>query len=158
MAEAKQSSSTAVDLPSKAQLAKIYEVLRGESELPERADPGAMSRAIMERILAGESFEDVFTQQSLTPWRSMLGRVVFVRSVHFNRSTFEGEGPPIYAVCDLVDADTGEAITVTCGGQNVLAQLVKGLEAGWLVDEKRPVRMIENDTAQGYGALWLEAA
>ena len=141
-----------------AQLELIAKVLVGEAELPANADPEAMSRAIMERILAAESFEDAFTQQNLTPWRSMLDRAVMVRDVHFNRSTIDGAGQSIYAVVDLVDADTGESISVTCGGANVLSQLVVGLQQGWLIDEKRPVKLIENKTAAGYGALWLEAA
>lgn len=152
------SKSTAIETTRAAQLEQIRRAITGEEELPGNADPEAMSRAIMERILAAESFEDAFTQQDLTPWRSMIGRAVIVRDVHFNRSTVEGAGPSVYAVCDLVDVETGEQISVTCGGQNVLAQIVVGLQHGWLVDEKRPVRMIENRTANGFGALWLEAA
>ncbi len=155
--EAKAPIGTALAKTGAAQLELIAKVIVGEAELPPNADPEAMSRAIMERILAAESFEDVFTQQSLTPWRSMLDVPVVVRGVHFNRSTIEGEGAPVYAVVDLVDPN-GEAQTVTCGGRNVLAQLVKGLQEGWLVDERRPVKLIENKTAAGYGALWLEAA
>lgn len=138
-------------------LALIHKAILGEAELPP-VDAAAMSRAILERILESDSFEQAFTQQSLTPWRTMLGVAVVVTDVRFNRSSFnDGQGPSIYAVCDLVIQDTGEAVTVTCGGQNVLGQLLKGVERGWLIEEARPVRMIENMTSEGYGALWLEA-
>lgn len=159
-----EEAGTALEPRSRAQLELIHKAILGEAELP-AADPAAMSRQIMERILAAESFEDAFTQQNLTPWRSMLGVPVVVRDVHFNRSTVATDGgPSVYAVVDVQPIDTksgelaGEPVSVTCGGANVLAQLVKGLEQGWLLEEKRPVRMIENATAQGYGALWLEAA
>lgn len=152
MAEA---AGTTLENRVNAQLDIIAKAILGEGELPQAADPEAMSRAIMERILAADTFEEVFTQQNLTPWRNLLDRAVVVKDVHFNRSTIEGAGAPVYAVVDLVDVETGEAHTVTCGGQNVLAQLVTAIRNGWL---DRPVRMIENKTANGYGALWLEAA
>lgn len=152
---ADKATGTALAETGQAQLDVIANAILGKGELPPAADPEAMSRAIMERILNAQSFEDAFTQQNLTPWRSMLGREVKVTDVHFNRSTVEGDGPPVYAVCDLVDTDTGETISVSCGGANVLMQLVVGVRNGWFADNA--VRLIENKTANGYGALWLEA-
>jgi len=156
MAEAK-TANTGQELtaPGAAQLEVIQNALLGQGELPAAADPEAMSRAIMERILNAQSFEDAFTQQDLTPWRSMLGVPVKVLDVHFNRSSFEaGEGAPIYGVFDLLVLKTKERVTVTCGGKNVLSQIIVALKNGWL---DKPVRMIENTTRDGYGALWLEA-
>jgi hypothetical protein len=152
MAETAGTDVAPVDKKRVAQLELVHQAILGNAELPVQ-DPEAMSRAIMERILQSTSFEDVFTQQSLTPWRAMLGVPFFVKDVHFNRSGFEGQN--VYAVCDLDPAAGGDQVTVTCGGQNVLAQLVVMLKNGW---QDRPVRMIENKTAEGYGALWLEAA
>lgn len=149
---AEEASSTTLTKRGAAELELIHRAILGEAELPP-SDPQAMSRAIMERILSAETFEQAFTQQSLTPWRSMLGVPFFVKHVHFNRSGFENQA--VYAVVDLEPAAGGEAVSVTCGGQNVLAQLVTMLEQGW---QDKAVRMIENDTAEGYKALWLEAA
>lgn len=139
-----------------AQLELIHRAILGEAELP-ATDPAAMSRAIMERILSAETFEEAFTQQNLTPWRSLVGVPVVIPgpgSIHFNRSGFEGQS--VYAVVDLITPD-GQQQVVSCGGQNVLAQLVAALQNGWLGPDY-PVRMVENDTAEGYKALWLEAA
>ena len=135
-----------------AQLQVIADAILGRGELPPAADPEAMSRAIIERILSAESFEQAFTQQDLTPWRSMLDVPVYVRDVHFNRSGYEGQA--VYAVCDLELVEGGERVTVTCGGRNVMAQLVAGLKNGWL---DNPIRMIANRTGEGFDALWLEA-
>jgi hypothetical protein len=62
----------------------------------------------------------------------------------------------IYAVCDLVDARTGEPLeTVTCGGRNVLAGLVKMIQEGW---QDRAFKLTAKKTGEGYQVLWLEAA
>lgn len=152
--------TTGLPPAKRAELEIVRRAILGEAELPQ-ADPQAMSRAILERILASSSFEEAHTQQNLTPWRTMLDRTVIVQYVHFNRSSFEGQA--LYAVCDLIDAESGESISVTCGGQNVLGQLYLALDNGWYGQTAedpgaRPVRMIENKTSEGYGALWLEAA
>ena len=117
-------------------------------------DPEAVSRAIVERVLAAESFEDAFAPQEIPSWRSLMDVPVLVRSVHLNRSTFDA-GSPIYAVCDLMIADSGEITTVTCGGRNVLAQLLTMLKNGW---QNHPVRLTAKTTGEGYSVLWLQAA
>ncbi len=121
------------------------------------ADPEVVSRAIMERILAAETFEEAFQPQSLPSWGSdFLGVPVFVRDIRLNKSTVKGgTGPSVYAVVDIADAVKGDVHTVTCGGRNVLVQLIKMLEKDWL---NKPVKMTERPTAEGYNVLWLEAA
>lgn len=138
-----------------AQLDVIAKAIMGDGELPDRADPEAMSRAIMERILNAETMEDAFTQQNLTPLRSMLDTPFKITDVHFNRSKIEGEGAPVYAIVDVVLLDTGEQVSCSCGGKNVLAQLVVGLKNGWL--DGNVFQLIANKTADNYDALWLEA-
>lgn len=148
-----KSSSAELTERGSAQLAVIADAILGRGELPPAADPEAMSQAIMERILGASSFEEAFTQQDLTPWRSLLEVPVYVRDVHFNRSGYEGQA--VYAVCDLELADGSESkVTVSCGGKNVLAQLVAMLKNGW---QGNPVRLIANRTGEGFDALWLEA-
>lgn len=138
------------------QLDLIHKAIIGEAELPASPDPEAMSRAIMERILAADSFESVFAPQHIAAWRDVLLDVpVVVTDVRFNRSTYE-QGSPVYAICDVVDPN-GETRTVHCGGANVLAQLVTGLRYGWLVKEGRPVKLVKKETSAGFDALWLEA-
>jgi hypothetical protein len=137
-----------------AQLDLVEREIFGDgSGLPPAADAEAMSRAIAERILSAETFEEAFKPQSLDGWANALLEVpVFVQSVHFNRSGIEGQS--IYAVVDVSLASDGKVVTVSCGGKNVLAQLVQMLRMGWT---DRPVRIVSKRTAEGYDALWLEA-
>lgn len=146
--------------PTKAELDQAYAAILDGKPLPQVSDPEVVSRAILERILTAETFEDAFAPQELTSWRDLLDVPVFVRSFHLNSSGFE-QGSSVYAVCDLQRADGANwddgrpTLTVTCGGRNVLAQLVKMLEKGWL---DRPVAMIAKRTREGFDALWLESA
>lgn len=151
-----KTAGTALTTQGAEQLEVIQAAIMGEAELPPRADPEAMSRAIMERILNASTVEEAFTQQNLTPLRTILDTPFRITDVHFNRSKLnEGEGAPVYAIVDIVTVDTGEAISTSCGGKNVLAQLVVGLKNGWLADNV--FQLIANRTTDGYDALWLEA-
>lgn len=143
---------------SPEQIELAYQAILGDAELPAATDPEVVSRAIMERILAAETFEAAFAAQNLEGWREYLDVPVFVQGFHLNRSTYDAPGSsPVYAVVDLTLAADGEPVTVTCGGRNVLMQLVKMLERGWF---DRPVRLVAKQTAADHGgsALWLESA
>lgn len=151
-------TSVATRKASKDELAVAYKAIL-DGELPEgfgaADDAGAMARAIVERIIAAEDFDSVFTQQDLPAWRdTLLDQPVKVIDFHLNKSTVEGGGA-IYAVVDVERLADGERLTVSCGGRNVLAQLVKMLEKSWF---DNPIKMIEKRTAEGYGALWLVKA
>ena len=149
--------STAVATSEAEQLEAAYGAILDGKELPATvaADPELISRQIVEGILNAETFEEAFAPKSVPAWRDMLDVPVLVRNVKLNRSSFEGSASSIYAVCDLTRIDSGEQVTVTCGGRNVLAQLVKMLEKGWT---DKPVKLIGKQTAEGYTALWLQAA
>lgn len=135
-------------------------ILDGES-LPDFGDPALVSRAIVERLLGSESFEQAFASQSLEGWQDYLGVPVLVRDFHLNRTKFEdrAEGSPsVYAVVDLERLDGEEPATmqVACGGQNVLAQLLLIAKRDWW---DNPVKMIAKDTSTpGRQTLWLETA
>lgn len=146
-----------VALPAKMQLEAVYRSLQTNEPLPITGDPEVMSRLIMERILAAETFDEAFRPQKLDAWREAFPeRAVRVLGLHFNNSAIEGgSGAAFYAVVDLVDVESGVTQTVTCGGRNVLAQLVKMVEKGW---QDHPVRLTSKRTSEGYNALWLEAA
>ncbi len=153
MTEKKKSEAL---VPTAKELELAYAALLNGEPLPTAGDPEVVSRMIVERILSAETFEEAFAPQKLPAWRDVaLDRTVLVQGFHLNNSTMpEGQGAAIYAIVDLVDTATGEQMTVTCGGRNVLAQLIKSLEKGWL---GRPVRMTSKATAEGYRVLWLEA-
>lgn len=129
-------------------------------ELPDgfgaSGDARGTALAIVDRIKSSDSFEDVFNPQELPAWRdTYLGVPVLVRDLHLNKSTVAGEGAAVYAVVDIEPLDGQAPATVSCGGQNVLAQLLKILENGWW---DKPVKMIAKRTAEGYDALWLVSA
>jgi len=131
-------------------------ILDGTVDDSFKSDPEIASRMILERILNAETFEDAFAPQTLDSWRDMLDVPVRVTDIRFNRSSFQGQGSPIYAVADLVRLDTGEQTTVTCGGRNVLMQLVSALKHGWLATHA--VAMTARPTADGNTVLWLNTA
>jgi hypothetical protein len=143
--------------PTKKELAAAYSAILDGEPLAAGgyADPDVISRAIVERILQAETFEDAFSPQDLTAWNELLGVPCKVQSFHLNPTGYEGAGSSVYAVVDIVRTDTGEALTVTCGGRNVLAQLVKMLEKGWF---EHPVQMTAKGTSEGFQALWLVPA
>lgn len=149
--------STALAVPTKKELEAAYAAILDGTPLPGAGnDPEAVSRAIAERILASETFEEAFSPQELEAWSNYVGEVVTVKDFHLNPTTFNtGDGgPAAYAVVDIELSD-GSIKTVTCGGRNVLMQLVKALEKGWLVNQ---VVLIAKPTAEGNTALWLQAA
>jgi hypothetical protein len=136
------------------EVARAYRAIL-DGEAIAAADPEAMSRAIVERIMAADTFEEAFRPQTLEPWREAFPDTpVRVLEFHLNPSGFE-QGSSVYAVVDLVPLagpHEGETHTVTCGGRNVLTQLVLALEKGWL---DKPVKLTTKGTSEGYTALWL---
>lgn len=115
-------------------------------------DSAEMARAIAERILRAETFEEAFAPQTIDAWKDVLFNTpVGVLDFHLNASSYE-VGSPFYAVCDVERLADGEVLTVQTGGLNVLAQLLLIAEKGWW---GKPVKMISKDTAGGFDALWL---
>lgn len=148
-------AGTTIDKKQAEQIDLAYKAILGDAELPIASDPEAMSRAIVERIMQAETFDEAFKPQQLEAWREYMDVPVLVKDFHLNRSSFDGAGAPIYAVVDIEKLDDGETVTVTCGGRNVLTQLVKMLQKGWT---DQPVKLTGRQTGEGYTALWLEAA
>lgn len=145
---------------SKEELEIAYRAIL-EGELPEgfgaAEDAEAVSRAIVQRIAEADDFDAVFSPQDLPGWRDvLLDTPVKVIDFHLNRSTVAGgAGSAVYAVVEVERLSDGEHLTVSCGGRNVLAQLVKILEKGWW---DKPLKMISKRTREGYDALWLVSA
>lgn len=141
------------------ELQQAYRAVLEGDVLPEYADPEAMSLAIAKRIAEADSWEETFQPQTLSSWRdAAMGVPVLIKDVHLNRSSFDGQGPSVYAVVTISFPDSqGEMHDemVTCGGRNVLVQLLNHIRFG---KTDRLVRLTSKDTASGYDVLWLEAA
>ena len=56
-------------------------------------------------------------------------RFRFLNAV-FADSDFEGQ-LPFFAICDVIDAKTGEVAKLTCGGGRVVATLFKACKGEW---------------------------
>ena len=99
--------------------------LQGEVDLSTLQDSEAVQRALAMGLLGAETLEEVFGNQGLAPWSELKGRPVKVLEVHFNASrTDEKKGPGFYAVCRLVDLETGEQSTRHVGGYRPASQLL----------------------------------
>lgn len=145
---------------NKDDLERAYAAILDGAPIPTAGDPEVVSRAIVERILAADTFEEAFKPQELEAWADLVGVPVRVVDFHLNPTQFTpgegGQGASVYAVVDLelVGQEDQGIKTVTCGGRNVLAQLVKMAERGW---SEHVVTIISKPTAEGYNALWLQA-
>jgi hypothetical protein len=126
--------------------------------LPE-SDPELMARAIAERVMNAESFEEATDKQDLDAWSNYLGVPVTIETFHLNPTSFLQDGQPsCYAIVSLVRMDDGESLVVSCGARNVLAYLLAWVQhADW---HGNPVKLEEAGTG-GEGKnppLWIRAA
>jgi hypothetical protein len=143
--------------PNAKEIELAYAAIMDGEALPVSNDPEAVSRAIIDRIATAETFEEAFAPQELKGWKEFIGVPVQVKSFKLNPTTYgadENGGSSVYAVVDIVTPD-GVLESVTCGGRNVLTQLVRGLEKGWLEDHTFALE--SKPTAGGNEALWLRA-
>lgn len=130
-------------------------LLHGEALPDVITDPDEIRRAIMLRIMEGEDADAILSQGGLTPWQEYLDTPVSVTGVRFNRSTFEpGEGGlPLYAIASIVVLTTGEALEVSCGGGNVMAQLLAFHKRGLFPQDVQLEK--GSETSAGFRPLWL---
>lgn len=129
----------------------------------EVADPLAIQRAIFARLAQATTVDDILDQGSgLESWGDLEGVPVEVHDVRFNVSTYE-QGAPVYAVVDVTvlaktkEFGQGERVTLSCGGVNVMGQLVGLMRIGALPLKVKLTRA-EKATRAGYHPLWLTKA
>lgn len=111
--------------------------------------------AIVQRILASESVEEVLAETEAIHARDVLGAALQITGYSFNNSTLGGDGPKFYMLIDCVD-DGGEAFKVTCGAVNVMAQLYRLAELGAIPGLFRIVES-DKETSAGFRPMWLKA-
>jgi hypothetical protein len=88
------------------------------------SDADAASDEIVGRTLQAASVEDVLDTGELTDAESVLGVNLEIWGVKFNESDFQ-EGSPVYAIIDAFREDTQQRDLIGCGGQRLVAQLVR---------------------------------
>jgi hypothetical protein len=118
-------------------------------------DPEQIAMAIVERILNAKDVAEVLTPNQVVHARDIIGVPLNVTGIRWLESDFE-TGPGMYAIMDCVRTDTEASLVVSCGGQNVLAQLWKLNDLGAF-----PCRVViqqaSRPTKAGFLPLWLEA-
>ena len=119
-------------------------------------DPDQVTIDIIGRILKATSVEDVLGGAGATHARDFLGVPFTLTDVRFNRSDFGDTGPAFYALLQGAD-DNGEAVTITCGARNVIAQAwkLRDMEA---LPVKVELAESERPTRRGYKVMWLQRA
>jgi hypothetical protein len=141
-----------------ALLQQVRDAIDGKGLPPEVGDPEIMARLIRERIRTGTFDDSMSPSAKLPAWADeYLDRLVVVYGFHMNPSTIENPDDParkgVYAVVEVGLPGTGEIVTVSCGGGNVLEQLVKAWEEG-----RFPFQAVltGTKTSRGYTTLWLK--
>jgi hypothetical protein len=130
----------------------------GEGEVAISEESAAdMSKQIAYRILSAESEDAVLEQAATVGARDILGQPFLIRNVRWLQSKYGEGGPTVFSILEVEMGTDGSRELVTCGGRNVMAQIFQLAKLGKL-PSKTPVKFRENETASGYGALWLEKA
>lgn len=154
-------ASTEIMVRSSTSLAALDEfdgIIRGEIEAPVVVDdPEAISREIIDQLLAAESDDELQMGKALS-WRDdLLGVPVEIHGFRWRPSTIEGgQGLPVFVIVSLTRLDSGDRVVATTGAANVLAQLSNMARRGTL-NSGQVWKLVEADaaTARGFKPLWL---
>lgn len=103
--------------------------------VPEYTDPQALADEFALRLLAAPNPEELFSVTEAVKAQDILGEVFTLIDARFLRSDYlEDGGLSVYALLSCRSEQRG-AFAVTCGGRNVVAQVLVSLEQGWLPRE-----------------------
>lgn len=130
-------------------------ILTGQLEPPEIVDdPDEISRQIIMQILNSETEAETENFGTATGWRDLEGVPVKIQGFRWRASSFD-EGGPIYVLVNGFRLDTGEAVVLTTGSANVLAQLSWLARNGRLPGAVKELKKAAKATASGYWPLAL---
>jgi hypothetical protein len=141
------------DLTALTDLGRI--LVTGEFDTEIVDDPDAISRQIIEELLAAETDDELERGVGATGWIDYEGIPVEIHSFRWRKSDYE-QGAPIYLIVFATDLRDGEPVTLTTGSKNVIAQLINLAQR----DRFPVVRMLtraDKPTANGYYPLWLSS-
>lgn len=112
------------------------------------SDPEEIQWEIAERLALAQTPEQLFGDSGPLSLRENRGRAFYIQRIRYLPSGFDG-GPGFYALINATDATTDEPLVFTSGAMNVLIQLARAEQMGWL---DRPVRaeQSEEPTANGF--------
>lgn len=127
-----------------------------EPEQMEERDAEESARAIIARIMFSETVDDVLATSKATHAQDVLGIAFEISAVKWQRSDHQ-QGSSCYAVITATDLACDEKRVITCGGRNVMTQLLK-LSMMKVLPVRARIVKTDKPTANGYHPLWLEPA
>jgi len=131
----------------------IAKAIMGEATI-DGGNPEDAGKAIVARLLMAESIDEVLSTNNVIGAEALLNATIEVHGVKWQPSGYD-QGPKVYALIDCTDVITGQRQLVSCGGQNVMAQLLR-----IQVDNGFPqrVKIVQSAraTAAGNYPMWLE--
>lgn len=142
--------------PTAELIAQAYRALDTGQLPPEVGDPAVTARLIRERIRRGTLADALAPASNLPSWgKDYANEPVVVHAFHLNPSQIEESPIGVYGVVELGIPETGELVTVTCGGGNVLEVLIKA----W-AEQAFPFRckLVPVRTSGGFTTYRLQAA
>lgn len=134
---------------------EILQAIVGGEDLPEASAQQSQS-GIVARILGAGGADAVLDMGEPTKAEELEQVPLNVTGVRWMRSTFD-EGPGVYAVVDATRTDNDEQVKVTCGGVNVMTQLLKLQTLGAFPQNVKIVKS-SRPTKSGYYPYWLQPA
>lgn len=134
---------------------EILQAIVGGDDLPE-SNALQSQAGIVARILAADDSAGVLDMGEPTKAEDLEQVELTVSGVRWMRSTFE-EGPGVYAVIDALRGDSGDSVKVTCGGVNVMTQLLR-LQTMHAFPQKVKIVKATRPTKSGYYPYWLQPA
>lgn len=125
-----------------------------EPDQMEERDPEESARAILARIFAADTAEEILATREVTHAQDILNEAINIQSVKWQRSDFQ-QGSSCYAVVTATRVTDDSPVTITCGGRNVMGQLLK-LSMNGHLPRRAAITQSAKPTARGYKPLWLE--
>lgn len=141
----------------------VLEAIKGGDVTVFVEDPLAISKKIVDKIVQAETVEAILSagESDVLHAKENLERPFYVHDLRFANSQFveESPGPRIFAIIEAEFLDDQEPASgpMTCGGMNVMAQLLRLKQVAGEGLSEIPVKIIEIEgkTAAGFKPLWL---
>ena len=137
-------------------LDEFDKILTGQVEPPEVVDdPDEISRQIIMQLLGAETEAELENFGQAQGWRELQDIPMELQGFRWRPTSFD-EGGPVYVIVNATRLDTGEAVVLTTGSANVLAQLSWLARHGRLPGAIKMLTRAHKDTARGFRPLWLK--
>lgn len=112
-------------MSSKAELETVEDVnmVAALGQLGVVDDPEQIQRAILERLMAASTVEEILREDETVATKALVGKPLEITDCRVMKSSFEG-GLGVYLIADAIDLDTGELIVINTGATKIVGQLI----------------------------------